>query len=355
MARAALLMALLLVVGACVPGRQPPVAHTLEPLMTDDTITMQDGVTLPLRRWLPVGKPRAVILALHGFNDYSNAFAMPAESWARAGIATYAYDQRGFGAAPSAGYWVGDGELIEDLKTAAALLRARYPGTPFYLLGESMGGAVVMTAATGPEPPTADGYILVAPAVWGRETQGPLQSALLWLAAHLAPWMRFTGEGFNVHPSDNIEMLRAMARDPLVIKSTRLDAVYGLVGLMDKGYAAAERLHKPALVLYGSHEEVMPQEAVLAMLRRLPPEGNPSGPRIAVYPEGYHMLLRDLAAGVVHRDVVAWIEDRHAPLPSGADLLADRIVAGGGDSLALARDDSEGQQAESGAPAPAGP
>jgi acylglycerol lipase len=190
-----------------------------------------------------------------------------------------------------------------------------------------------MAAATGPTPPEADGLILVAPAVWGRETQGPIQSALLWMGAHLFPWMRFTGEGLDIRPSDNIEMLRAMGRDPLVIKETRLDAVYGLVGLMDRALAAAERLDHPALVLYGSHEEVMPQDAILAMLRRLPPEGNPAGPRVAVYPEGWHMLLRDLEAATVHRDVAAWIADRDAPLPSGADLLAARILEGDGDSL----------------------
>ena len=49
---------------------------------------------------LPTSGVKAVILALHGFNDYSNAFAMPARLWAERGIASYAYDQRGFGGAP---------------------------------------------------------------------------------------------------------------------------------------------------------------------------------------------------------------------------------------------------------------
>jgi alpha-beta hydrolase superfamily lysophospholipase len=40
---------------------------------------------------------------LHGFNDYSNAFEVPAQALAWRGIATYAYDQRGFGEAPLRG------------------------------------------------------------------------------------------------------------------------------------------------------------------------------------------------------------------------------------------------------------
>src|ERR1044071_2976420 len=68
---------------------------------TDNAFIAADGVSLPLRKWLPQGEVKAVILALHGFNDYSNAFTMPAPLWAEHGIATYAYDQPGFGGARS--------------------------------------------------------------------------------------------------------------------------------------------------------------------------------------------------------------------------------------------------------------
>ena len=40
----------------------------------DQASFADDGTRLPLRSWLPDGPPKAVILALHGFNDYSNAF-----------------------------------------------------------------------------------------------------------------------------------------------------------------------------------------------------------------------------------------------------------------------------------------
>ena len=43
------------------------------------------------------GAPKAVIIALHGMSDYSNAFDMPGKVWAKRGITTLAIDQRGFG------------------------------------------------------------------------------------------------------------------------------------------------------------------------------------------------------------------------------------------------------------------
>lgn len=318
--------------GACAPRIQPPGPGPATPAIVADHLLMEDGAALPLRVWRPSGAPQAVVLALHGFNDYSKAFEAPSEHWATRGIVTYAFDQRGFGETPHRGVWPGESRMIEDLRIAAALVRQENQGLPLYLLGESMGGAVIMAAAAAEPPVRADGYILAAPAVWGRETQGAVQSGTLWLAAHTVPWLTVTGEGLNIHPSDNIQMLREMWYDPLVIKETRVDALWGLTNMMDLAFAAVPETDRRSLMLYGSREDVLPDSAVVAALRRLPPT-DVGGPTVAVYPNGYHMLLRDLGAEAVLDDVAAWITDPKAPLPSGGDGLAQAIINGNDDDL----------------------
>jgi len=319
--------------GACAPRIQPPGPGPATPAIAADHLLMEDGAVLPLRVWKPAGEqPRAVVLALHGFNDYSRAFEDPAVHWATQGIATYAFDQRGFGETPYRGVWPGEARMIEDLRIAATLVRQENPGRPFYLLGESMGGAVIMAAAAADPPVQADGYILAAPAIWGRETQGAVQSGTLWLAAHTVPWLTLTGEGLNIHPSDNIQMLREMWYDPLVIKEARVDALWGLTKMMDLAFAAAPAADRRSLMLYGSREDVLPDSAVVAALRRLPP-ADTGGPMVAIYPNGYHMLLRDLGAEAVLDDIAAWIADPEAPLPSGGDHLAQTIINSDDDDL----------------------
>jgi hypothetical protein len=122
-----------------------------------------------------------------------------------------------------------------------------------------------------------------------------------------------------------------------VLKKARVDTIYGLVNLMDMAVAAAPRLKRPALVLFGSREEVIPPKAARLALGLLPrePAGDDGRPlaRMGIYREGYHMLLRDLAADAVRRDIVAWIEDAGRALPSGADEAAE---------IVLAQDDDEG-------------
>ncbi|MGH7089855.1 MAG: lysophospholipase, partial [Stellaceae bacterium] len=301
------------------------------PHFTADRLVTADGMSLPLRKWLPDGEPRAVILALHGFNDYSHAFAGPGKTWAKDGIATYAYDQVGFGAAPERGLWPGREVLAADAEAACRILRRRYPGVPLYLLGESMGGGVAILAMTGgggtPAPPV-DGVILAAPAVWGRATMGFLPRAALWLAVRLAPGWTLTGQSLHVLASDNIPMLRALARDPLVIKATRIETVYGLVNLMDAALAAAPKLRVPLLVMYGADDQIIPHAATLRFVHELPRD--PRARRsLAFYTHGYHMLLRDREGPMVVADVAGWVLDPVAPLVSGADRGTAEAFRGG--------------------------
>ena len=304
--------------GACVPRLQLPGPGTIAPHVTGDVIVASDGANLPLRTWAPDGPPKMVVLALHGFNDYSNAFEDAGEIWAKHGVITYAYDQRGFGGAPNRGYWAGIEAYADDLRTAARLLRQKHPGLPFYILGESMGGAVVMVTMARDDAPQADGVILVAPAVWGRDFMPVYQTIPLWFSSHLFPWVRLTGEGLSIRPSDNIEMLRKFAADPMVIKETRIDAIYGLVNLMDAAQRAAPDFTARSLILYGMHDEIVPEDPVFAMIDHLP-KFDPPRHTVAVYRNGYHMLMRDLEGEVVIKDVLAWIEHPGRPLPSGAD------------------------------------
>ena len=144
----------------------------------------------------------------------------------------------------------------------------------------------------------------------------------LWTGNALFPGLELTGQGLKITPSDNVPMLRALSRDPLVIKSTRVDTVKGLVDLMDLALASAPRIAKvPMLLLYGQHDEIVPHTPTRQFITDLAePERVESS--IALYEHGYHMLLRDLDARIVIGDVAAWIGDHRAALPSGADRRA---------------------------------
>jgi acylglycerol lipase len=271
----------------------------------------RDGVRLPLRRWDADGAPRAVIVALHGMSDYSNAFDPPAKVWSKLGITTLAYDQRGFGRSDNVGLWAGADVMRTDLDDAVSAARARYPGVPVFALGESMGGAVVLTAQASAEPPAVDGLILVAPAVWSRGDMPLLYRTSLFLGAHLLPGMILSnsaaGRVVTITPSDNVPMLRALGRDPLFQKKTRTDTLFGLVNLMDEARTAPERITSapPVLFLYGANDQIIPAKPTQAVIAALGTKAT-----VKRYDHGWHMLLRDLEGESVDHDVAEWVLGR---------------------------------------------
>ena len=276
--------------------------------------------------WLPKTEPHAVIIALHGFNDYSNFFDMPGEYFSELGIACFAYDQRGFGAAPQRGLWAGAEAYTKDLQVLVRLVKQRYPTLPVYLLGESMGGAIVITAMSQADMPKVAGVILAAPALWARSTMPWYQTSLLWTLAHSLPWLTLTGEGVHVVASDNIDMLRAMGRDPLVIKETRVETVYGLTDLMDAAFNSATSLRGNTLMLYGEKDEIIPKEPTYEFLQQFLATDT-TEKTVAIYQHGYHMLLRDLQAPTTWKDIAAWINASPDKLPSGADHRARQLLS----------------------------
>lgn len=281
---------------------------------------MSDGYVLPLKTWPSINAPGAVVVAVHGFNDYSNAFEATANIFAQHSITTYAIDQRGFGATAQQGIWPGHSIMQSDLVETVKLLCEKHVSLPVFLLGESMGAAVILSAIQQLEQTCIRGVILSSPAVWGWQIMPWWQTMPLTLLAHTMPGFTVTGKWLDIKPSDNVDMLRALGKDPLIIKATRIDAIYGLTDLMEAALRNSSALIMTALILYGERDEIIPPESFCKMLEYLP-EQTTSGWRLVLYPNGYHMLSRDLQGEVVIQDMLSWIHKQNAALPSAQEVV----------------------------------
>jgi alpha-beta hydrolase superfamily lysophospholipase len=309
--------------GGCAPltvqSRLAP-PHAFEgPELSGDWFIAGDGARLGLTVWPAMGETEAVIVALHGMNDYANAFHLAAPAWSQQGIATYAFDQRGFGRSVGRGLWAGPDLMIEDLRQFVRLVRQRHPAVSVTVVGESMGGAVAICAFASEGAPDADGLILLAPAVWGWSSQPIPNKTLLWLSARLAParpvmppeWLSSA-----VQPSDNLEELQAMGRDPQMIWGARPDTLFGLVSLMEAASRNIGLVQAPIAYLYGARDQVIPRAPSLAAAARIK-----SSDRSAWYGEGYHLLIRDRQREIVIRDVASLVLYPDRPLPSRAAAI----------------------------------
>ena len=319
-----LLLASSVLFAACVmPRIQLPVARPQEARLETDRVLLADGAVLPLARWMPTGTPRAAIVALHGLNDYHASWAEAGEQLSLNGFAVYAYDQRGFGATEQRGIWAGGDVLASDARQVAGLVSARHPDIPLYVLGESMGAAVLLHALAQQPRGWLDGAVLLAPAVWNRRDMPWYQRFALRFLPHTFRGIKVSAPRGRV-PSDNPATLRRLSDDPLVTRGTRVDLLSGVADLMDDVTETPRDFGVPLLILYGAHDLLVPAQPLCRWVASL----DAAGPwQLTVYPDGWHLLLRDLDAATPMSDVTAWLAQAGGDLPSGFSVGKPRDEA----------------------------
>src|SRR3954469_19925532 len=104
------------------------------------------GARLFYQAWVPaLGSPRAVLVNLHGLGDHSSLYPSLAGRVPASGIPLYAYDMRGNGRSPGQrAYLRGWQEYRDDLHAFLLQVRNWQPGSPLFLLGNSLGGLVAL-------------------------------------------------------------------------------------------------------------------------------------------------------------------------------------------------------------------
>ncbi len=108
-----------------------------------------DGADVAVRRWLPGGRAKAMVLIAHGMAEHAARYARFAAALNAAGYAVYAPDLRGHGDTArddAALGWTGlDGwnGMVRDLERVAATAREEHPGAPLFAFGHSMGSVLM--------------------------------------------------------------------------------------------------------------------------------------------------------------------------------------------------------------------
>jgi len=102
------------------------------------------GLKIFTRSWHPpVGKPRAVVVIVPGFNSHSGYYLWVAEQFVANGLAVYALDLRGRGNSDGERFYVEKfADYVDDVATFVTSAKSQEPGLPVFLLGHSAGGVV---------------------------------------------------------------------------------------------------------------------------------------------------------------------------------------------------------------------
>ena len=274
--------------------------------------------------------PRGVCLISHGYGHY----AAPIYDWlaatlARRGIACVALEHIGHGKSSGLrGYVPSFDALVGDVLAFAATVRARLPPrTPFFLYGESLGGAIAQHAALR-APSGFSGLVLFAPMTELASRVEPpwplvaLGRVVAWLApaAALAPVTDVTPLCFR-----DTSMIETVRADPhRYAGRLRLRTGFELKAAMETLAARGADLSAPLLLLHGTGDIVTSHAASERLFERCASRDK----TLLLYEGAYHSLWAepvDTRARLLE-DVCGWLEDRCDEARRGA-LAAEMPIA----------------------------
>lgn len=239
---------------------QPNTQPSPDPLGAS-TSTSAQRQPAPCRSWVnPQERPTACLLCIHGLGLQSNSYEFFGNEQSKRGLAVYAIDVRGFGSWMKAQgkTKVNFDDCLLDIKQALESIRAANPGLPVYILGESMGGAIALRAASM-YPDLIDGLISSVPA-GERFNQGKTSMKVF---LNLLSGFDITNVGGDVLNSatKNAKLQAKWAGDPLARLNLTPQELIQFQDFMNSNHEAAKKLSDmPVLFVQGNGDQLVKPE-----------------------------------------------------------------------------------------------
>lgn len=270
-------------------------------------IDIETDDNLLLHGWQvePVGEPKANLVIVHGFKDYSERYLDFAHKLAQRGFQVFAYDQRGH--ARSQGdraYFPDFMSVVNDLDDAIRTFKAYDNSKPWFVMGHSVGAAVTSRyAITNLE--NIDGFIFSAPPLkrMPKLTDFLVKSlkVLNLFAPHFGT-IDLPNRDFSRDP----KVVASMYTDPFIVNK-KIPTRSGVSALENMEFVKNNRgrINVPFLVLHGTVDNINNIEGSRELF-----EGtmNIPGKDMKLYTGLSHDLLHEPEHTMVEDDIINWME-----------------------------------------------
>ena len=243
--------------GNATPGTNP--AATTD--SASASVMLPTASQAPCRSWVsPQGAPVACILCIHGLGLQSNSYEFFGNEQSKRGLAVYAIDVRGFGSWMKANgkTKVNFDDCLLDIKQALTSIRAANPGLPVYILGESMGGAIALRAASM-YPDLIDGLISSVPA--GERFQQQKTSMKVFLNLLTGVNIANVGNDLVNQATQNSRLKSQWEGDPLARLNLTPQELIQFQDFMNSNHDAAQKVaNMPVLFIQGNGDQLVKPE-----------------------------------------------------------------------------------------------
>lgn len=268
----------------------------------------KDGIDLFVRGWEPGTRPKAVIALVHGHGEHVGRYEHVAKAMTDAGYAFAGFDLRGHGKSGGIrGHFPSWDAALQDIKDFFIFLTQRYPDSPQFLYGHSLGGLIVLTYALKNKS-NLKGVIATGAALRSQVHDQKLKVIMAKILGSIAP-AALIRSGLDISVlSHDPAVIKAYNSDPLV--HDRMSLGFGKEGLNATDYAwkHAEEFSLPLLIMHGTADRNTYSHGS-ADFAKLAAKKNPDI-TLKLWEGMYHEIHNESEKEQVFQFIIDWL-DRH--------------------------------------------
>lgn len=243
--------------------------------------SLQYDVNMPIYTWTPGGRPKGIVIALHGLIMHGSSFEGLGNSLSSQGFLVYATDMRGYGRLTK-GYpheFCGKTDCkqkmnyeksTQDLIVLTDRLKQQYPSLPLYLVGESLGADLAIRIVSA-RPEIVDGLVLSSPALRANNFIEPRTIANIGVAATNVHRQLDLTHYMKSYASDDPNVVSEMLADPLVRRTLSTYELFRSYKAVNQTLTFVPQISadKPVLVMQGTEDRCVRPDAVPKLMARL--------------------------------------------------------------------------------------
>jgi acylglycerol lipase len=253
-----------------------------------------------------IKKPKAIVIISHGFAEHFSRYDYFADSLNQSGYGVVRYDLRGHGRNKELlGYVESFDEFIFDLEEIYKEVLKKFPMTPIFLFGHSMGGLI--TAILGSKSNLAlRGIVLSGPALGVLPSAKDLNKKLVKLACVVYDKLMIKNP-IDKSLCKNEEVYYEYLNDKYVLHKASLRLYYEFLFVgSDKILKEKEHFSLPVLIVHGEKDKIVPISISKGFFNSI----QSTDKTFKEYKTLFHEILNEKERDDVINDIISWLDSR---------------------------------------------
>lgn len=263
-------------------------------------------LNLYYQSWLPVGRPEAILLVVHGGAEHSGRYTNLVNHFVPKGYAVCGLDLRGHGKSEGLRCYVERfTDYLTDLKTFFDIVRGGHGDAKVFLVGHSLGGAIATAYAIDHQHKLA-GLLLSAAYLKIPYSRSPALIAAARMLSLLLPKMGLIVVDASTISQDKA-VVDAYVNDPLVYRG-KIRARFGgeMVKLQQELPRQMPEINLPILIMHGTADLLCDPQGSQMLYERVGSRDK----TLKLYEGFYHEIFNEPGHKQVLADMEAWLATR---------------------------------------------